>query len=1229
MALLVVMVFPQAGADNTMTQNHFLGLSQQAFVYDFSNMAVGSLPSNNSWITFNTSGGSNISYSVQDFEGMNGLNVLTDSLSVASFLNITMKVPSGYSLNINFSWSDQQNGAFTEDNLLISNSTSTNSTTIRFGPLHGYRTQIIQGSTIVYHERDIPFNGDSLNLSPSTFPQTEEYCTLGYGNAEFLPVSIPGANFSGNTSVLIGGEISNLTVYQISLHRDYSYAFIAGAETPSEIFSQIPGWMVKEASWNESLLRPEMNTILIPCYNGSVFGFNYENMTFFRITGASLTGNEYSPVGSFLHNGTAYFLFSGLTGSHLVSVENNLSYTVHSYNGSIAGSSIIFGRDSGFVAFSPASVMIFSYSFKPLGNTTIPFYLHNYTIISTTSNQGEFSAILSNFSSESIAKLNDSGVLTVQNYTFPAMEFGENITVLKTMVSNGNLSSAFLLSQRNQSYNSLAYEFNGTLFFSGMGEIIPLAGTQELFSSSGGFTFSSLDFIPFSSGGSSLTAVAGTDQGDMTIAVYGSEIAVMRTGPGGIITGGMSVSFPASIHIRGNDSQNFTINSTSPFLGTLSFNGHSFSTTGDSLQIMASNIPSGNYTGEFNVTSEQGFEHSQIVSIVVDNYYPVFTVSRTNHSYLSAGTEIYYNVSEPWLIASASATFSGVTESVPADGNITFSDSNISGNISLNFTFSDYYGTVFQYTYFYDAVILYTDNFSCNLQAGYVAVSSQEVKWTNLSWASYYTVTVNSVPHVLFRNSTTIQFSEGSNNILISAESISGVTVALLDANVTRIDYPPLLSFTAPAGEYYSFFGNSNNHTLVIEASTNITGNINMRVTREGVTEFSENFTDSVNVTFTARNPLFFNNGNYSIILNASSESGTYSISEYDFEVNNTIPSIPPVLSELYTNSTEFTIFLPFGYYYSLNLSDGQYYLNESSEGGIFPFTLPFMDTIYSLNATITSLTGNENSTVVKITAFNLLPVITLTAQKETVIESPSDLLSYSVSDPINLSSITLSRNGIAVGNYSTLNGSISVSFTSNGYFNFTLLATDKCSNSNSSQQVAIQDLYYTNVVSAAISASSIFSFWSFSAGLSGTVTPEVQVHWMVNGHRAGNGTSIRVDLPVGKNSVEMIVIFDGKETVTDLAIYNYGYLALVAPLAGLSAWGLLYMFAGDKSEAGIRSIIFSSRGKLLRDISRDSRRQGHNRVAFKRVLRESIKGGGIVLMDDPDGNLYVMDPKS
>ncbi len=1200
---------------------------QTTLAYNFSSLPAGGIPANNSWISFGMSGSDNISYSIQSYGGFNGLNIRTDSYTLDSYLNMSVSVPAGYSMTVNFSWSDQQNGAFTEDNILFGNASAAACTDVRFGPYNGFHTQIIHDSGILYQEGNLPFSSDVISMDQVNFPNSAEYCILSPAGGDSFPVPLSMQALSGKLFLSVGGEISNLTIYSISLQKEQSFAFSTAQVGGHPVYSSIPAYLRPVADWNASLVMPEVNSIFIPCYNGTLFDFNYENMTFFRLESAPLHDQGYSFIESFRHGDSACFLFSWTGGSYLISLWGNLSARIYYYSGSLDATSVVFGMDSNFSAFSKMGIQHFSYSFKPEGNTSLPSFLRNYTLLATCMESGQFSAFLTDFSSGYKLTVDRSGAINLTADTFPKAQFSGIVSIVSTTVSNSNSTSVLALAENDSALNSQMLYYAGVLIFPSRGTVAALPGTEILASPFGMVDLASGMFINITMNSRAINSAFG-DNGSGTICVVaGTVVYVLNARLPTPVQGSLSFRSPGNLLLRGNSTIDLPVNSTSPYTTTLSIDGEIFRSNSPLVHVNTSSIPSGNYTSVISIGNLQGFLLNASVLARVDHYSPLFTLSAGNYSYVSNGSVIYYNITDPWMIKILSASYDGKTLNLNSTGYVNLSGIDVPGYVYLNFTARDCFGYEFHFSYVLDGEVISKENFTTSLRSGNISASYENISWTNLSWAQYYVVKVGSADSIIHSNFTMLNLNEGNQTVSLYGVSFSGQTVLLRSAWINVIGYPPLLNLVLPVINCYSFFGNSPNNSLDIDAWTNITSTIMVKVIHQGVTLFSMKFSDSANFSFGPEDPVFSINGNYTVLVNATSPSGTFAVRSFFLRVNNTIPSAPELPQALYSNTTTLHMSLPGIYRYSVILTSGNFTGTENFSTGNMSVLFPYINERYTVTVWRYSDSGNSNYSSVVALAYDFRPEISLRASSSTLIASPFVNLTYSLSDPVPPATVLLMENGRSVENLSTASGNVDVHLESNGIYNFTIMALDLCGNFNMSENVTIQNLYFSDVTSASIGSSSLFSAWEFTAGLEGVITPEVQVQWYVNGKYAGKSTVLSVDLPIGRSSIELVVLFDGRSYASRTTVENYGYLPLVAPASAFLCWIALFAFYGKRSDEQITALIMGSMGKPLKEVSRKAARTGYNRLAFRRTLNRLKSHHRIAVLDDPDGNLYVMEP--
>lgn len=1189
--------------------------SVSGYTYNFSEMRVGSRPENSSWIGFTVHG--RVNYSVEESQYGVGLNVNTGSIRSGSFLESVMDVPAGYSICINFSWNDSQDGAYTGDTISLEDN---GSMSVMFGPLYGFETRMEMNGTVISRSGEMPFGIDSLREFQSYTGNDTGFIQMDEKGSVLPPVSFGNMVMSGTVTMFIGGDISNITVYEISLiHETVFPELMKSRHLDSENYS-VSGIPEYGMVTNESEFMPQTNSVLIPYENGSVYSYNYANRTGFPVVLPPDDPENFTFVESLDAGSSAYFIFSGISGTIVDRVDSGMKVMTEEYASSVNYSYVIGIAGKGLIAMSQYGAIELNSS-GSMTQLKESAYVQSMKIISAHSGTDGISAILEG-DGKTVEASSSAGRITLQNISSYSQGFWNGSSVISRSVSDGSVSSIIRFTGYGKPY--YMYVSPCCRYFSGSGGLSWVTGGNLLYEK--GYMMSTNGTLYVTGVNSTVNIIAAGDGIQEWVSIGKGIIKVLM--PQGIpaVQGMIRVSFPRVVIVENTTGITYSVNSSSAYIASLKFFGRTFRSVSQHMEVRAEGIPNGNYSAEFSVANDQGITYSESVTVKVDNYWPGFTSTAANGSFLSNGSVVRYSVNDPWMVSGITVTCLGITESIGTSGNFTLISGTFNGASWLNFSILDIFGRYYNYSYHVRIIGLSRKNFTTSLVSGYTSSSIMNISWSSLSWAKFYSVSDSGKIFETENDSLTMVLQEGENRISISAFSVSGINVSLANATVIRIGYDPALYVQHSTDSYYSFWGNSENNSYTISGMANITSSISVSVFLNGESKAVYLFNNSFNLTFSSHSGIFTVNGNYQIQVLAVSLSGTRSIYTTILRVNNTIPASPDIPARIYINSSTVAFSIPRGERYDINLSgNGTQRENLSSEGSTISFQLPEMNATYSVMVTAISASGNHKSAESMVYSYNAEPGISVSLSSIRLIMSPFLNVSYRISDKVPVKSVLLIMNGEVASRSLMANGTFNVKVQVDGNYQISLFVTDMCGNRNSSEAISFSNLYYSSVTGGSIAAVQGITGWELYADLSGHLTPEIQVRWYVDGHYAGEGYSIGADLPLGKTNLTIMVTSDGNTYFFSRIVINSGYVVAVAAISAALSYILAVSILGIRDENRATEAILRSGGKSLREARKTAVREGINRLVWKRALNSLRSGNKIILEKDLDGKKFIM----
>ncbi len=1054
------------------------GHSVTAYSLDFSSFRAGSYPSNLSWINFHNINANQYSkFSVEPSKFGNGLLESTHDYSNVgnAFLDIGMSLFQNYTLKITFAWSPNNSYSGTGNNIFFENG-SVSLLHYKFG--EGYNKSLyLEGrKTVELGPEPPPFDLYTLQISGSE-PDGTIYTGIapGFNQSSHTPFLFNDSfhNAPSNCNFLFGGAFSNITIYNIYFSNN-----ISGFNTVNQ--GQSIGYRETNISsvyfkgFNPDLQAKPLvdwldNSILYATKaNGSeIYSYNFYNNTMKALSTLQTSQELFTTAGT-ASNG--YFLTGNSTGT-TIDVYNYTTGVFTAYQIDRApesGLTVFPAGNAIYVQYGNGSLYVYNKDAREVrGNISfqasyIPLqsWIEGSSLITEIydNNTGNFSA----YEIGPDGELTDLSTMNLGEVDFRPTFFHQASSglVSSSVLSIGNyLHSSYSLA--GDSYVPYAIESNFTVKDSSGSRFMLENNSGVYLQDQGCMNLTNVNMnFQFLSFNSNFTR--GVSINNRTITLYTTSnqefspdnISLIISVPG-IIRGNVSLHYSITSKV------NYTVNAT---LGNISIE-----TTGEYANFSTSGFESGSYMFKISATNIAGYSSAYEKQVSVDNYRPEILSSPGNGTLLLSGSTIKFTVTN------ISGNFYTTVEE-PGGHYLNFSGNGFnvtdhvnSGPFNISLSVTDQFGLQHNFTFMFATEEVNYSEYHTNIRPGsYLPSGNLNLSWTNTSFASGYNLTVMSKSQDLalqtISNYTHLKLGPGYFTILLNATSSSGTEVRLVNESFTVQDFNPELSVSETPGHYFSFYGNSPNSSLGIEATTNVSCRFWLNATGPGG---SDNFYNGngtlLNFTINGSLGLFTENGRYEIGVAAMEKSGRAAGFSFNISVNNTIPALGIGNRTLYFNESLARIPIRFAgnttYWYR---SVGVFQNNTTLDS-------PFLKVEnLSTNIVLSARTiwGNYNHTDLQLVYFNGRPEISLNVSRYQLIYSRTFTISYSIYDPVNLSRVNLTVGDVSEHLGDVPRGKVHFTVNRDGLYNISLEASDACGNANSSGIMEVSSHYFPDIKS-------------------------------------------------------------------------------------------------------------------------------------------------------------------
>ncbi len=1238
--IILILVIPTTGMSLTVPSVQQTGYS--SYDYNFTGMQNDAFPSNRSWIGFSAVNLTSPSaIGIENGHGFRGLQVSTYGYNGAAdqFLNLSFRPSSQFSLRITFSW-NYNNSVLSTGNHVEMGDNGSQIMGYKFGPLYNKATYLL--------------GKESCNLGPD--PTAANFYTLGIawtGKSELLYSNImqgwnmtmnlpytvyPGYPFAGpNFNLLLGGIYSNITIYNIFLNSSAGNFFTPSLGTAinysqESVIPDFTGITPNGPNWLPVVDQP-VNSLL---YFGNstapgIFAYNYYKNTSSEISALPVGFGEITSLST---SENAYFLSSNKTGSiltlvnlssfqlsqlsmnmtfwpgtHLLSFDNNV--TILRRN----GSSITI-MDSGgrfYQTFSHERNLGTLVSFNTSGlKPTISFLNKNETEISkfflnsngTLSSAGHYDDVL--FDTSSLFRTeNDSLPYIVQNLNIST---GYN----ETVVVGTGLTAPMV--------QTGYYTFVKT-----SGNTILLQGNNATFAESG------TSIIKTNIGiGSNFAYVS--ENLSFGLSVKGNELYLYYSGNGPFSGNNITLSFDPPKVIGGNVSLPYTIHSSLNYSVQASIGNLSLAPSSGYLNFSSQLLPNGTYPISLTAENIAGYSSTVERNISVDNFLPEILISPANNSNVLENSDLCLNITGLNGPVKSTVHFSGTSLENFSGTFIATHFPSLTGNVTLSLNVTDEFGVSRQYTYSFQILNISSTGYSTNIKPdSFLRNGNLNITWTPVEFLQYYQISVVSNSTSFARNTThnytAIMLSSGSYSLVVKALLDNSSLITLANENFTIQSFNPSLNLSYTEDNYFSFFGDSRNDTLNLTATTNVSVNFILNLTEGNKIVFqSTGSGNTFSVQFNSSYYFLRNNGIYNANITAKEESGRISWGIFNFSVNNTVPPLPVDYNHFYTNNSSPSIKITSDKY-----ENSSYFYSNGTFGGYFvdsQSSIKLTGLVTKIIIHGTNAWGNTVQSNVTITESSRIPVIDLDVNPTRLVWNNTLQLHYEILDPVNLSTVSIILGNTTIANTTAKSGEVNYTLKADGNYTVEIYARDLCGNFNKSETGGIVCLYYPSIERLAPSIGMFMGLAQLNANIRGKDLEAVNYTWFIDGSPVSHSRSFFTILMPGEYNITLSVSYHTTTVESVHHVFTPGFVP-EASLALLIGSILIYRrYGGSKDHEMAIALIMENLGKSKSEIYSIARKEKISIVTVEYAIKDMSSSGDISLLPDPDGVVYVMQPR-
>ncbi|MCL5438114.1 MAG: hypothetical protein M1148_02835 [Candidatus Thermoplasmatota archaeon] len=1219
------LIFHQQGIAGTNSVPAVSGMS-----YNFSGMHTGAFPSNNSWARFSLEDRSHITASVDGSGTAKGLVVTCDYFYRSSYFWMNMSLGLNATVSIDFSWNTNSSHSLTEDSISMfyGNIQAGN---ISFGPEKGYSTLVSDGSGVHNLGPQPTVNRRyQITASLSGSGGNAILFTISSGSStESLPQKMSGLqNYAGRLGLRIGGRYSNLTVYSVKVSNDSFFPYPVSAGMPSGASIQDRNLSLNQARDSAFAVDTRLNSLVYAGTGGTVRVLNYFNGTD-RVLLHPPEGFSMDRAWSGYHGGTFYI------------TESNMStlmfYSVSSSNLSCRLDGMISHNTSGINIFRCNNTVGILGPHLDLGIWQIsPSQSRETSQLSLSSGQdtsllsaateGAYAQFLTEYNGtvyrHNVSLCNGTETVSQNRLQYEISEVFSPRYYNGSMASGWETATGTLIVFYGRGYHEIP-SINGTL-----GYIASCGNRTSVTTSTGVYVLGNSSSTRYSNGLPSKGSFLALPGGCMLEIENGTLVLLGE--PFAFSSDRISLTVPGDFTARGISRIVLNVSTPLDYVSSLSLDGKYFSSSGDAITFNSSEFPDNAYAGVVFVRNLAGYQSEKTVNISVDNRGPLLIMSPSSGTYVSGSQEMYYNISSRYGVSSIVASYLSRTVTLAAGGgHFSLGLVNFSGNFSMTVRSTDLLGESNTQVFAYTAIPANFSGFHLNIRNGsYLNSTVRKLTWKPVNWTSEYVIHLGGRSSEFYystNGSATVRLPEGRDYIAISGKLLDGRTVALCNITVIVIAYSPHLEYSMTGDSEYSFYGNSENNSMVFNVSSNVSSAIRIDVTNpDGSTVLERYSNNSSEITVGEYCPGFSMNGIYMISVLAFTPSGTYSRISENITVNNTVPVAPFNSFTYYTRNG--TVNIP------LQRAGYMRYSIEQDHNGIWTSLQPHGETvreagqgIYRITVEEITRSGNTNSSSIGIYYYNRSPSLAHLSFPPTLTYTSEAYLNYSILDaaPLLHMAVTSSRAGVNVST-AGYSGNLSLLIPDNGIFSFNLSVEDRCGN-EANFTFNITDRYYVSISESSIASEIIGSTGTFSVRMQGNIGHEPHIQWYVNGNPAGQGQTISTNLAYGGSQVEAVLSFNGVTLVDRTSVFCMGFIPEVVIAVSGIIYAAFWSLTRNNDNDVLLRILSDMRGRSLKDIFRAARKARFRSSSTRKAVRSLVESGVFCVSSDLSGKLYLM----
>ncbi len=1208
---------------------------------NFNSYSLGSYPSNLSWANFsNVSKNIDTRISIENSIYGRGLTISTFAYRNLSdsYLRIGLGLFPEFTLKMTFTWNENNSLSQTGQELLFQDSTG-NLLDYKFGSNYNNSLYLGSNDTQSLGPEPQPSGLYTLQLSGSEL-NSNIYAGIasGFNQTSHMPVVFKNSYSStaGNYSLLIGGGFSNLTIYSIYLCSNVSGfdPLISGSNInyresniSSVYFPGInPGLFAKPlVDWKDnSIIYTLMNT------GGEVYSYNFynnSNSTLFRL------GSSQFLISTAGTDWNGYFLIGNATGS-VIYIYNYTTGSTSKYRLNIdpGQESRIYPAESQvFIQSENGSVYDYNTGMKELV-ANLSFKTGTYTVQSWATGASFETEIFNNSTGLlSAEELNSNG--TFKN-------------IFKVNLSEVDLSPSFTHGDLSSLGSSYCLFPNHTLetFYGLSGEVFTpyiIGSNFSIADWSHNYTFlqNKSGIYLLENGYINLTSVNADSQflafnPNLTegLSINNATITLYSINNETYSHDNISIDISVPDVIRGNISLGYSVHSKVSYTVSATLGNTSLPHSNNTVDINTIMFGNGTYTFSITASNIAGYFATFTKSVSIDNYLPVVASDPANGSLLLSGSQIGFEISNITGIIHITVQEPGNFTLDYSGYNFNVSTPSESGFFNITVELVDRFGLSYNFTFSYMIDAPNLSGYSTNIAPGsYLRSGNLNLSWMQVSFASTYNVTLTSgdlKSNIVTReNFTRLDLSSGQYALYLNATTSSGNTKELLEETFYVQDFNPSLAVNRTAGNYFSFFGDSPNNSLCIEASTNVTSRLWVNTTGPQGSETLYNGNGTyLNFTISRSSAISRIDGLYNFSVVAMERSGRVSSRNFTISINNSIPHLLTINTTLYYNTSNAELPIVFesntSYWYSAVGA------NQSNISLSQPFLrIQNLSTEIILNAR--DLWGNYNETPLRIIYSERNPSILLNATPLRLLWSRNLTITYRIADPVQLSTVELLVNNVTVHLGNASSGMVNYKVNQDGTFNLTIEAMDLCGNSNISMKMAVKSFYYPHITAFVPEVSILMGFAHFNSGLTGKDLETVNITWSENGKEIGSGSSFWALVMPGSHMYVLTLHYHSTTIYREKRIFTLGFAPeLAASLAIIGAF-LYRKYSGSTDVSLSREIVLENLGMKRKEIYRTARKAGVRIGTLTDTIAAMQKADEVLLLRDPDGVVYLMDPKA